>query len=88
MKRVYSELDPYGEENWSGTLEKERKPMGDCECGAYEGNYLNDGRDHWGFCNKCGTKWRIGGNLFSSWHYEDERDWTQNRKYLKKFRVI
>lgn len=92
MERIYSDIDPYGEENWNENSNKSKwdkfKPMGDCVCGEYDNAYLNVGRTHWGYCPKCKTRWVIGENIFSSWHYEDQRDWDQNVHELKKFRLI
>ncbi len=62
--------------------------FGGCpECGDTDG-YLNAERVHFFICNKHKTRWRIGENLFSSWHEETEADWRDNAKRLASYREV
>ncbi len=62
--------------------------FGGCpHCDRHDG-YLNDGRDHWFFCNRHKTKWLVGSNLFSSWRDEDEDIWRQNRFKLAEYMTV
>ncbi len=63
-------------------------PFGGCPyCGQNDG-YLNDGRDHWFFCNQHKTKWLVGSNLFSSWREEDDEVWRLNRFKLAEYMTV
>ncbi len=63
-------------------------PFGGCpHCGRSD-VYLNDGRDHWFYCDRHKTKWLAGSNLFSSWHDEDEDTWRQNRFKLAEYMTV
>lgn len=44
---------------------------GACPTCFQGGEYLNNGREHWGFCDTHKVRWRIGVNLYSSWQFED-----------------
>ena len=62
--------------------------FGGCpECGDTDG-YMNVERVHFFICDKHKTKWRIGENLFSSWHEETEADWRDNAKRLASYREV
>ncbi len=62
--------------------------FGGCpECGGTDG-YMNVERVHFFVCDKHKTKWRIGENLFSSWHEETEADWQANAKRLASYREV
>ena len=62
--------------------------LGGCpDCGKLE-QYLNVGREHWGFCDTHKTKWCIGSNLFSCWRNETEEDWAKNRAQLAPYKTI
>lgn len=50
--------------------------------------YLNYYKTHWGICHKCGIRWPIGSNVFSSWRNENREQWEHNAKILLKLEVI
>lgn len=54
------------------------------ECGCHS-PYMNVGRRHWGYCERCAVKWWIGDNLFSTWHDEGPLDWAMNDLILADF---
>ena len=56
-------------------------------CGQNDG-YLNDGRDHWFFCDHHKAKWLVGSNLFSSWREEDDEVWRRNRFRLAEYITV
>jgi hypothetical protein len=77
----YSDIDPFNEENWEDIP---------CECELnderrFPSKYLNYGRTHIGYCEKCNKKWIIGSNLFSSWRYENQDIWNKNLEFLERF---
>ncbi len=62
--------------------------FGGCpHCGRNDG-YLNDGRDHWFFCDSHKTKWLVGSNLFSSWREEDDKVWRLNLFKLAEYLTV
>ncbi len=56
-------------------------------CGQND-SYLNNGRDHWFFCDRHKTKWLVGSNLFSSWREEDDEVWRLNRFKLAEYMTV
>lgn len=62
--------------------------FGNCPVCRREPEYVNVHMTHWMICGRCKTKWRIGSNLFSSWHDETEADWERNRALLATFREV
>ena len=57
------------------------------ECGGTDG-YMNVERVHFFVCDKHKTKWRVGENLFSSWHAETEAEWQSNTERLRLYRKV
>jgi hypothetical protein len=56
-------------------------------CGTTDG-YLNVGSEHWGVCDRDGTRWRIGADRYADWRGETPADWDLNRTYLQGYRVV
>jgi len=55
-------------------------------CGKNDG-YLNNGCDHWFYCEAHKIRWCFGENLFSSWKYETEEDFRRTRELLADYEV-
>lgn len=58
-----------------------------CTCYMYDlcMPTLNVGRIHVGYCEVCRHYMIYGENLSSSWHYEDQEIWDENKRFLKTF---
>lgn len=65
-----------------------KSSFGFCLCLKEGCTYFNIGRSHWFYCDNCKAKWCEGTNLFSSWHYENEKIWIRNAKKYKSYKVI
>ena len=62
--------------------------FGHCPDESHENTYLNVGKTHWMFCEKCGIRWCVGANLFSSWRRETEQQWAANEDRLLKLTEV
>jgi hypothetical protein len=57
------------------------------EFGA-EQTWANIERNHFIYCEKHQTSWRVGSNLFSSWRHESQKLWEQNAAVLEKMKEV
>lgn len=76
-----NEEPPPPEDSWYGW------ETGCPQCGGST-SFLNARWDHWGICENCKLRWRIGSNLFSSWQEEAEADWQRNAEMLSQFQPL
>ncbi len=62
--------------------------FGGCpHCGGSDG-FLNDGSQHWFFCDRHKTKWCAGSNIFEGWREEAEELRRRNRFRLAEFMKV
>jgi hypothetical protein len=48
--------------------------FGLCPICHKDDGYLNIGRSHWFYCKEHKKRWCAGGNLFSSWRHQTEKE--------------